>query len=511
MDRIRLAELCASASLFTDLGTGQPLEHGLRTCLVAMRLADVLDVGSGEAQQVYYVSLLRFLGCTADSQSVAEMAGGNDNRFLGAMAPAFLGSPREELGLLFRLVGEGEPLPRKLRLLARALADPASKERLLQAHCEVAARLALDLGLPDGVATALSMTYARWDGGGVPRDVGGDAIPRSMQVAIVARDLELWCRETDSETARDVLRRRRGRAYAPAVVDAALGYGLEELRRCETGVWDTVLALEPSPRLELLPPDLPGALGALGDFADLKLPEFAGHCRRVARLATSAAGAIGLAKEETGTLTGAALAHDLGRVAVPVGVWKNRASPDPGEWEQIRLHPMWTQRILGRCTGLEQVAVVAGRHHERLDGSGYPSGIGGDLGRAAGVLACAELYEELSKGVGAEPTGSRPPVSEKMLDLAFNGALERRCVDAVLEAAGIPVPLVAGARPAGLTEREIDVLRLLSTGHTNRQIATTLSISASTVGTHVEHIYAKAGVRTRAAAALFAARNDLTG
>ena len=160
MDRVRLAELCAATSLFTDLGTGQPAEHGLRTCLVAMRLARALGLAADVRGEVFYVSLLRFLGCT------------------------------------------GQRLPQRLRALARALTDPKGGERLLEAHCEVGARLATEMGLPQRVAATLEFAYARWDGRGVPAGVAGEDIPASVRVSIVARDLELWARETSTEAAR---------------------------------------------------------------------------------------------------------------------------------------------------------------------------------------------------------------------------------------------------------------------------------------------------------------------
>jgi hypothetical protein len=111
-----------STPLFTDLGTGQPAEHGLRTCLLAMRLAEALDADVEVRREAFYVSLLRFLGCTADALAVAETAGGDDIGFLAGMAPATMVSPREEIARMLGLVARGERLARRLRLLVRALA-----------------------------------------------------------------------------------------------------------------------------------------------------------------------------------------------------------------------------------------------------------------------------------------------------------------------------------------------------------------------------------------------------
>ena len=506
---MRLADLCAATSLFIDLGTGQPDEHGLRTCLVAMRLAAGLGVGAEACREVFYVSLLRFLGCTADAHQVAELAGGDEIRFLAGMAPVTMGSPREEIARMVGLVAAGEAMPRRLRALAQALTDPQSKQRLLEAHCEVATRLASEMGLPSGVATALAVAYARWDGRGVPADVGGEQIPLSVRVSIVAHDLEVWTRETGVGAARQVLAERRGRAYDPDVIDAALGIGVENLRHSEDELWDVVLSLEPWPWLRASDAEISRALAALGDFADLKLPERSGYARRVTRIASAAGALADLEAREAEILMQAARVHDVGMVSVPTGVWRAPHQPGSAGWEQVRLHPHWSQRILARCPGLEAVATVAGRHHERLDGTGYPSGLAGDLGRPAGLLACVVLLDEKTSGLpfAADSSGA----ASDMLRLASQGVLARSDVEAVLAAAGVKVPSAPPGRPAGLTEREVEVLGLLARGGTNRQIADALRISAKTVGAHIEHIYTKVGVSSRAAATLFAMQHDLVG
>lgn len=520
MERVRLAELCAATSLFTDLGTGQPSEHGLRTCLVAMRLAEGLGLDANVCSEVFYVSLLRFLGCTADAHELAAMAGGDEIRFLAAMAPVAMGSPREEIARMVGLVAAGQPLPQRLRVLARVLADSKGGERLLQAHCEVGSRLATEMSLPKGVADALGVAYARWDGRGVPAGVAGESIPMSVRVSIVARDLELWARETGDDAVRQVLQRRRGHAYDPAVVDTALEIGTQQLRDCRDDLWEVVLAGEPSPWAHVAGAELLRALGALGDYADLKMPERTGYARRVARLASAAGRIAGLGTADAETLARAALVHDLGVVAVPIGVWRARPRPGSAAWEQVRLHPHWTARVLARCSGLEQVAVVAGQHHERRDGRGYPSGLTGDLGRVSGLLACTVLYDEMAAERAARgivdvavdvAVNMAVDVAGDLAGLAGEGTLDRGDVGAVLGAAGVTAPVADVARPAGLTEREVDVLGLLARGGTNRRIAETLGISVKTVGAHIEHIYLKAGVRSRAAATLFAMQHDLIG
>jgi DNA-binding CsgD family transcriptional regulator len=306
-----------------------------------------------------------------------------------------------------------------------------------------------------------------------------------------------------------VLVQRRGHAYDPTVVDAALDVGIDGLRADDDdNLWQAILDAEPPPRVSVAGVPLSRALAALGDYADLKLPERVGHARRVGRLATAVAEIADLGAVDADTLVRAALVHDVGMVAVPVGVWRSDPPPRSTGWEQIRLHPHWSGRVLSRCAGLDAVGTLAGRHHERCDGSGYPFGLSGELGQLGGLLACAVLYDELAS-IGAE----REPgdVAAELGRLADAGALARRDVNIVLEAAGLDIPHARVARPGGLTEREVDVLGLLARGLTNREIAASLGISLKTVGAHVEHIYTKAAVRSRAAATLFAMQHDLLG
>lgn len=506
MDRLRLAELCATTSMFTDLGTGQPQEHGLRTCLVAMRLAEALGVDAEVARATYYATLLRFLGCTADAHHAAE-AGGDELRLFAAAAPVTMGSPREEMASILRLVGAGKPIPERLRLVAGMLLDPGSKERLLDAHCEVAARLARRLGMNSGVVAALEAAYARWDGKGVP-ELAGDAIPLPMRIAVVARDVEVWAREAGAAAAGETLERRRGRAYDPDVVEAALRVGPGRLREAPgEELWELVLALEPEPRVTAVGPDIDKALEALGDFAEMKAPELAGSWRRVRNLVEH--GGEGLSAEQARILARAATVYDVGSVGVPVVVWRS-ARPGSAAWETVRLHPLWTCRVLERCEHLHPVAIAASRHHERQDGSGYPGAIRGELDRVEGLLAAAVAYDELTAGGRGTGKVATDAAVAELNEMASAGLLPAAGVAAILAAAG-HAREVDISPPSGLTEREVDVLRLLASGMTNRQIAAALGISAKTVGTHVEHIYGKAGVRTRAGATLFAIEEKLVG
>ena len=504
VDGLRLTELLAAISLATDLSTGQPMEHALLTCRLSMAVAGELGLDDRVAADVHYVALLRFLGCTADAPETAYYAGGDNIALVAAMAPVYLGSTGEAVRTLARSAGRGHTLPRRAWLLARALGD----SRSTVSHCEVGSRLATRLGLGDGVVDALAHAYERWDGRGLPDGLAGEAVPVAIRVAAVARDAVLWQRLAGTDAALQVLARRRGRAYDPAVVDAVRAVGVPDAD--DRSVWADVLAAEPAPVRRIGAVALDRALAAVGDFADLRSRWTRGRSTRLAEVARAAGRACGLPADDVSTLGRAALVADLGAVGVPSGVWESPGPLGVEALERVRLHPYLSERVLGRCPGLRPVAVLAGAHHERLDGSGYHRGsTGAQLPSPARLLAVADVWTALREDRPHRP--ARPPAEARDVLWAevTAGRLDGTAAEAVLAADGQGGDRRRAPRPAGLSDREVEVLRLIARGCSNREVAGRLSISAKTVGHHVGHIYAKIGVTTRPAAALFAMEHDL--
>jgi HD-GYP domain-containing protein (c-di-GMP phosphodiesterase class II) len=501
---LRLTELVAAISLATDLGTGQPLEHALRTCLLARALGGELGLDAATSADVHHVALLRFLGCTSDTPETARLAGGDNLALLAAAAPVFMGSSGEMLAVVARRVGAGQPPLRRAGLVLDALNDPGG--RSLLAHCEVGARLAARLGLGAGVVDALDHAYERWDGRGL-RGIAGEDVPVAVRVVVVARDVVLWRAAAGPEAAAAVLARRRGRAYDPAVVDA-----MRAVRSPEEvdDAWERVLDGEPEPVRRVGEVALDRALDAVGDFADLRSRWTRGRSRRLAEV-SMAAGRVGLPAAELRVLRRAALVADLGAVGVPAGIWDRPAPLGVRDTERLRLHPYLSERVLGRCTGLAPVAALAGAHHERLDGSGYHRGsVAAQLPRAARLLAAADVWTALGEERAHRPALPAGAARDVVWSEVTTGRLDGPCVEAVLAAAGQGAGRrPAALHPAGLSDREIEVLRLIARGATNRTAARSLGISAKTVGHHVGHIYTKIGVTTRPAAALFAMEHDL--
>jgi DNA-binding CsgD family transcriptional regulator len=204
------------------------------------------------------------------------------------------------------------------------------------------------------------------------------------------------------------------------------------------------------------------------------------------------------------------LAHDLGRIGVSNAIWEKPGPLGFGEWERVRLHPHFTERAFAQSPSLAPVGMLAGSHHERLDGSGYHRGTRGPaLDQAARILATADSYGAMREARPHRPALDAAAAETELLREADVGRLDTAAVDAILAAAGHPTRQRPRGLPAGLTERELEVLLVLVRGESNQHIATQLGISAKTVGHHVQHVYEKAGVRSRAAATLWAFENDL--
>jgi HD-GYP domain-containing protein (c-di-GMP phosphodiesterase class II) len=504
---MRLAEFLAALSLATDLGMGQPLEQALRTCLMALALGQRLGLGPDDLSDVYYVALLRFLGCTADAHEFAGMVGGDDIAARAAIAPVQGGSPGEFASSVMPKIGAGHnPLVRAGLMLDMMRAGKERAREGIRAHCELGEHLAMRLGMTNGVRAGLQAAFEHWNGQGLPNGWTGKQIPLPARIVFVARDVEILHRLGGIDRTVDAIRRRRGESYDPAVADAFLGAAADVLASLETGSpWEAVLEQEPDPRPTVSESRLDTVLEAFADFVDLKSPFTVGHSRGVGELAAAAT------SDDPTTLRRAALVHDLGRISVPNGIWDKPSRLTEGEWERVRLHPYYSERILGRLQALRPMATLAGMHHERVDGSGYHRGSPrADIPPGARVLAAADAYQAMTQPRPFRPALEPARAAHELNAMASSGRLDRDAVNSVLTAAGhSEFKPARTAWPAGLTDREVEVLRVICRGSTKKQVASLLSISSSTVDHHVRHIYDKAGVQSRAGATLFALEHDL--
>jgi HD-GYP domain-containing protein (c-di-GMP phosphodiesterase class II) len=482
----------------------------MRTAVLAARLGELAGASAQEHADTYYVALLHASGCTSNGHEAVQLFG-DDIAHRAAFFLIDTTNPAEVLAFYRAHVGAGRAPEVRAAMIEDAIANAGPRARdSFATMCEVAQRFAGWLGLSSGIQAALEYVFARWDGRGFP-DARGDAIPLPMRLLHVARDVSLFLSASGLDEARAIVEQRSGTAYEPGLADLALRNfddileGLDEAR-----MWEQALEIEPFPKIWIAGERADAAFKAIAALTGLKSPWFREHSTSVAELAEGAAWRTGLPAASVTQVRRAALAHDLGRVGVSNAIWEKPGRLGFGEWERVRLHPHFTERAFAQSRALAPIGIVAGSHHERLDGSGYHRGTrGSNLEQPARILAAADCYGAMREARPYRPALDPAAAEAELMREAKEGRLDQAAVEAVLAVAGHRVSQRPRELPAGLTGRELEVLLVLVRGKSNQGIAEQLGISTKTVGHHLQHIYGKAGVRSRAAATVWAFEQDL--
>lgn len=493
--------MLAALSLATDQGNGQPFETALRITLLALALGRDAGVGDADLETTYWAGVMRFVGCLSTSVEEAWFGGDDlDNR--AVLLAADFGDPRDIVPRIVRGIGR----TRKGTTRARAALDfmvrgPSIAPGVTTAHCEVAVRFAERLGLGEDARRSLDQYHESWDGKG-PRGLRGDAATisaRLLKVSQIAVAL--------GANASEGVARRAGRQLDPNLARRFVRNASELERAANAGsAWERFLAAEPKserrPRGEIA--------RVFADYVDLKSPYTLGHSSGVAKLSAATASALGLDAAGVALVHDAACVHDLGRASVPNGIWDKPGALGRAEWERVRLHAYFTDRILAHAGSLAPLAKIASSAHERLDGGGYHrASAASDITLPARILAAADRFHAMTEDRAHRPALGRASAARILSDDAKRGEIDARVADAVIAAAGEAPPRRKGGWPNGLSDREVEVLALVTRGLSNKEIGVALAISARTVQHHTIHVYAKIGVASRAAAALFALENGL--
>ncbi|MFD7156937.1 HD domain-containing phosphohydrolase [Kribbella sp. NPDC059898] len=508
---VRIAELVATLSYAADLGLGQPMEHCLRQTVIALRLADLAGAADTEREATYYLGLLMNAYCHADAAEQAEWFG-DDISFKGdSYEMLAMNTVQTAAFILSRLGAHGSALARVKRLAAFPVTGKRTVESWLTTHATLGSEFAARIGLGPAAVAALRQAYEQWDGKGVPMHLRGTDISLPSRCVQFAGPIEVMARRHGVPAATETARRHAGSLFDPGLADLFVRWADEVLTGLETTDWTTVLEAEPRLSRRVSGTELDEVLEAMADLVDLKSPYHAGHSRGVANLAAEAARFTGLPEAERTRLYRAGLLHDLGRLGVSNTIWDKPGPLTALERDRVDLHPYLTGKMLLGIPAIAPSRTIAERHHERLDGSGYPRGLtAASLTAADRILAAADAYHAMT-----EPRPHRVPLigdaaATQLRSEVRAGRLDPNASEAVLRAAGHR----ATARregPAGLTGREVEVLTLLARGRPNKQIARELGVTPKTVSNHVEHVYAKLGVSSRAAATLFATSHGLVG
>jgi HD-GYP domain-containing protein (c-di-GMP phosphodiesterase class II) len=376
-EEVRLAELVAALSLGIDLGFGQPMEHILRQCRIALRTAELAGLDEATRSSIYYSALLVNVGCHTDAHEQAHWFGDD----IAFKATKYGPEPFSvaDIVTMLRMVGSGGTPLHRIRVgLDLVWSGRKELEGMIARHAALARSLGQELGLDDAVLAALAGSYERWDGRGWPDGLAGERIPAASRVAQLSEFLEVAHRTDGIDGALDLARRRSGTQFDPQLVDVVCADAEKVFHELDdVDSWDAVIDSEPGLARSLTPEECDQALAAIARYVDLKSPSTAGHSGAVATLATGAAAELGLPVAEQQLVRRAALVAGFGRLGVSNAIWDKPGPLTAAEWERVRRYPQLTERMLHRSEALAPAGRIAGQVRERLDGSGYPSGLTG--------------------------------------------------------------------------------------------------------------------------------------
>jgi HD-GYP domain-containing protein (c-di-GMP phosphodiesterase class II) len=475
-----------------------------------MSICDEAGFDPDVRQTAYWVALLRYIGCTGHAHEVATLFG--DEIAIRARTLVHdAANPAEVMQDVFAYATAGHS-PEEQEQIVQAIQVGAHDWAVhnFASGCEVGDMLVQRLDFGPDVRDALRFTFERWNGAGFPAGASGETIPLAMRIVHLSHDMEAIARLLSPAEALEAAHERRDRTYDPALADLFTAHGATWFERLDkVDPWDAVLQLEPQPGRILEGAELDDALSVVADFIDLKSPFMAGHSRRCAQLSTDAGALLAFTDPELTTLRRAALVHEFGTTAIPNSIWDKPGPLTRTEFDRVELHPMLTEQMLRRTPALAQLNPVAAAHHEKADGSGYHKRLRAEaVDPCAGVLAAVDIYVGLTTDRADRPAFSAEYAATELRRLASEGVLNQAATQAVLAAAGHDEPdgkkLRRPQHSHGLTGREVEVLRLAARGLTTAQIADQLFISPKTADHHIQHVYGKIGVSSRAAAMLWA-------
>jgi putative nucleotidyltransferase with HDIG domain len=399
-----LSNIISALSFALDLTEGQPLGHAVRTCVIGTRLGSKLGLSPQEIADLYYALLLKDSGCSNNAARISQILGSDDRRAKRDMRSTdWSRMSGESFAYLRRnLMPERSLFHRAAAVMKMLVQGKKQTAELFSLKCERGAGIARQLGFSEQTATAIYSMDEHWDGSGYPHGLKRDRIPSISRIINLAQTLDLFVSIHGVPIAFEVVRRRSGSWFDPELVGI-----LSELEN--DGVfWERLqsdgrareLAIELEPPKDLVPANhtsLDDICNAFAEVVDAKSPYTFQHSTRVADTSAAVANRLGLPQETIVMIRRAALLHDIGKLSIPNTILDKPASLTPREWEIVRLHPYYTQRVLEKIDGFQELAFVASTHHERLDGSGYFRNLVGEhLPLPCRVVAMADVFDALS-------------------------------------------------------------------------------------------------------------------
>ncbi len=433
---LKLSQLISALSYALDITEGQPEGHCVRSCWIGMHIGRALGLAPQELWDLYYAILLKDLGCSSNAARICELYRTDDRSFkqdfkqVGASLPQMLGFVFSHTGT--HAAGWRERAASVVQVLRRG---KEMADELINTRCHRGADIARQLRFNENVANGIQYLDEHWDGSGRPLGLQRDAIPLNARIALLAQVIDVFHVTHGRHAALDEAVRRGGGWFDPDLVAAFRGASRDTAfwQRLESDdIERAVLALEPAQCTVPLDEDYMDEIAeGFGQVVDSKSPFTAGHSQRVGHYADRIGEELGLSPQRRRWLKRGALLHDVGKLGVSNTILDKPGKLTPEEWEAVKLHASHTETILGRIESFAELAKVAGAHHERLDGKGYPRGLmAGEIALETRVITTADIFDAIH---AARPYHPENPVPETLDIMRKNlgSALDPACFEAL--------------------------------------------------------------------------------
>jgi HD-GYP domain-containing protein (c-di-GMP phosphodiesterase class II) len=423
-----MPELISALSFALDMTEGAMPGHALRSCILGMRIGERVGLSQVQMSDLYYTLLLKDIGCSSHASHMDQIVRGEDEA-AQAETRAFVQAEvwadiRAEVqaALDLALMPKSHHVPRLSGLrslwkpartaksesepVLRPAAIPLKRSRnVVRIHGDRGASIIGKIGLTPATADGVRALDEHWDGTGYPGRMRGEQIPLLARIAAIAQHLDVFASNKGPEHAIAVLRERSGKWFDPELVRIAgsLHRTRALWKDClsilpEQDIRAAVLGLEPRENRHLGPDRIDRVCEAFSDVTDAKSPFTVDHSMGVTDAALVISNTLGLSPERTVFVRRAALLHDLGKLRIPNSILHKQGKLTVDEFLIVKEHPALTRKILGRIPAFREMALVAGSHHEKLDGTGYPNNLGAsELSLEARVVAVADVYSALSE------------------------------------------------------------------------------------------------------------------
>lgn len=435
---LKLAELISALSHALDITEGQPQGHCVRCCWIGMHLGQALGLDDTQRWELYYTLLLKDLGCSSNAARICQLYLTDDLDFkrdfkrVGDSLPQVVRFVLQHTGLKAGLAERFRSVLQVLRT------GPDMAQELIQTRCQRGAEIARLLRFSEGVAAGIYHLDEHWSGQGLPDRLGGSAIPLYARIALLAQVIDVFHHTDGAAAALAEARQRSGQWFDPALVAALDTLAPQDAfwaMLSSDRLTEAVLALEPSACEVPLDDDyLDDIASAFGQVVDSKSPYTSGHSARVALYTDLIAEALGIDAARRRWLQRGALLHDVGKLGVSNSVLDKAGALDAAEWAAVRQHAQLTEDILSRISAFRELAKIAGAHHERLDGKGYPRGLmAADIALETRIITTADIFDAIT---AERPYRGAVPIAQtlEMMGKTVGTALDPACFAALCQA-----------------------------------------------------------------------------